>query len=296
VRNKLRTGTFLLTISFLMMMVGILQPLGAQAASHPLNHHLLKTKHAVGPKASAGNLRYHGGPVIIDTANAYAIFWEPTGSYVSSSYNSLILQYFGDVGGSTLYRNSKQYKNSSGGYPSNAVLAGSWIDTHAYPSGTLSDAQIQGEVTRAQSKNGWQSSINNIFFVFTAKGENICDGRQCSFTSFCAYHSSFGSDTLYAAVSYTGTNLSACGVPTSPNHNVDADSTINVTSHEQMEATTDPLGTAWYDLTGYEIADKCAWKFGTTSAQGGDVAWNGRTYEVQEEWDNAKSGCVLAGP
>ncbi|HEX9130839.1 MAG TPA: hypothetical protein VF844_00960, partial [Ktedonobacteraceae bacterium] len=74
------------------------------------------------------------------------------------------------------------------------------------------------------------------------------------------------------------------------------DSTINVTSHEQMEAATDPYLNAWYDASGNEIGDKCAWRFGALNAQGGDVSWNGHAYYVQKEWDNAKSRCVLSGP
>ncbi len=283
-------------LTIVLLVVGLLQPLSASAASISRTHlsaTRLGTHQNAHPNAGYGNLRYHGGPVMAGTAYAYTIFWEPTGSYVSPTYNSLILRYFGDVGGSGLYHNNTQYTQSGGGYPSNAVLGGSWVDTAAYPSGTLSDAQIQGEVTHAQSVNHWSSSINNVFFVFTARGENICDGSSCSFTSFCAYHGYFGSNTLYAAMPYTGTNLSACGVSYSPNNDFDADSTINVTSHEQMEAATDPLLNAWYDLAGYEIGDKCAWIFGPGN---GDVNWNGHPYEVQKEWDNHVRGCVLSGP
>ena len=60
-----------------------------------------------------------------------------------------------------------------------------------------------------------------------------------------------------------------------------------------MEAATDPLLNAWYDLAGYEIGDKCAWIFGSGN---GDVTWNGHSYEVQKEWDNHVRGCVLSGP
>ena len=282
----------LLTIALLI--VAMLLPLNAGAATG--NLHVLRTKHSATPNSGFGNLSYHGGPVMAGTASAYAIFWEPSGSYVSSTYNSLLLRYFGDVGGSSLYHNNTQYTQSGGGYPSNSVLGGSWVDTASYPSGTLSDAQVQAEVTHAQQVNGWSSNIDRIFFVFTAKGENICNGSSCSFTNFCAYHGSFGSSTQYAAMPYTGTNLSACGVSTSPNHDFDADSTINVTSHEQMEAATDPQLNAWYDLSGYEIGDKCAWNFGTTNSYGGDVTWNGHTYEVQKEWDNHARRCVLSGP
>lgn len=283
----------LLALGILVLAQAHVGPSSASAATGSKSH-LLKTKQHVSPFAGS-KLVYHGGAVMNGTANAYAIFWEPAGSVVSSTYNSLILQYFGNVGGSPLYKNNTQYTNKSGLKPSNAVLGGSWVDTAKYPSKTLSDAQIQNEVTHAQSVNGWTSNVDNVFFVFTAKGENICLGSQCSFTTFCAYHGNFG-NTIYAAMPYTGTSLAACGVSHSPNGDVDADSTINVTSHEQMEAATDPYLNAWYDAAGNEIGDKCAWKFGTLNSQGGDVSWNGHAYYVQKEWDNAKSRCVLSGP
>ena len=294
-----RRASVLPLIPFLaiaLMVVGLLQPLTANAASVHRTHLSGTRQHVRSRLSSGGNLRYHNGPVMANTANVYAIFWEPAGSYVSSTYNSLILQYFGDVGGSSLYHNDTQYTQNGGGDPSNSVLKSSWVDTAAYPANPVSDAQIQSEVTHAQAVNHWSSSIDNVFFVFTARGENICSGSSCSFTTFCAYHGAFGSNTIYAAMPYTGTNLSACGVSTSPNHDLDADSTINVTSHEQMEAATDPLLNAWYDTAGNEIGDKCAWIFGPTNSNGGDVTWNGHTYEVQKEWDNLVRGCVLSGP
>jgi hypothetical protein len=80
-------------------------------------------------------------------------------------------------------------------------------------------------------------------------------------------------------------DLSLCGVPSSPNHDVDADSEINLRSHEQMEAATDPFYTAWYGSDNYhdEIGDKCVWIFGKLNKRGGDVVWNNHPYEVQEE-------------
>jgi hypothetical protein len=73
------------------------QSMPAMAASFPGTY-------ATGQAPSAHltpttNLSYHGGPVMVDSVTTYAIFWEPTGSYVSPTYNSLILQYFNDVGG-----------------------------------------------------------------------------------------------------------------------------------------------------------------------------------------------------
>ena len=269
---------------------------GAHAAS-PKTHMLGVKNHPSRYSGGGNNLNYNGGPVMTGTTRAYAIFWEPSGSYVSPTYNSLIDRYFGDVGTSALYRNNTQYTDTSGKAPSGAVFGGSWVDTSAYPSSTLLDNDIHNEVTKAQQQKGWKSSIHNIFFVFTAKNENICyDSQNCSFTVFCAYHGFFGTNTIYAAMPYTGTNLAACGVNNSPNNDFDADSTINVTSHEQMEAATDPLLNAWYDAGGAEIGDKCAWTFGPLNSQGGDVSWHKHPYIVQEEWDNKVGGCVVKGP
>lgn len=246
--------------------------------------------------SASGNVVYNGGPVMAGTMNVYAIFWEPANN-VSANYNTLIKRYFNDVGGSPLYNNNNQYKQTGGTFPSNAVLAASWVDTGAYPvvNPFLLDSDIQNEVTHAQIVNGWLPGIDNIFFVFTGSNENICIDNtqaQCATNTFCAYHASFG-NTIYATMPYAASFN--CNPGSSPN-NDEADQTINVTSHEQMEAATDPLGNAWIDYTnpnGGEIGDLCAWQFGPENSQGADVVWNNHGYIVQEEWSNAISGCTL---
>ncbi len=282
---------------FGLMLISLFQSAGGQAATStasPSQHALGIIQHKV--KAPTSNLIYHGGPVMAGASKDYAIFWEPTGSYVSPGYNKLIKRYFGDVGSSGLYHNNTQYTNSKGKFPQSSSLGGAWVDTSAYPGSTLSDAQIQQEATKAITKNGWVANIHNNFFVFTAKSENICTSFGCSFTQWCAYHGNFGK-TIYDAMPYVGTSLSTCWTGgKSPNNNVDADAVINVTSHEQMEAATDPHLNAWYDSSGSEIGDLCAWTFGHVNADGSNVTWNGHEYIVQQEWDNHSSSCVLTGP
>ncbi|MFL5626141.1 MAG: hypothetical protein ACJ788_11165 [Ktedonobacteraceae bacterium] len=287
------------SMSLALLVVSLLLPLRANAASR--SPHLLHVHGRSNMNQGNGNdnLQYHGGPVMANTARVYAIFWEPPGSVVSSTYNSLILRYFHDIGGSGLYHNNRQYRDASSHRPKKAVLAHSWVDTAAYPSAILLDRDVQREVTHAQQVNGWTSSIDHVFFVFTAKGENICiDSQTCSFQVFCAYHNFFGINTIYAAMPYAGTSLSGCGIPdgTSPNDDIDADSEINITSHEQIEAATDPLLNAWYDAQGAEIGDKCAWTFGDVDSGGSNIQRNDNSYIVQEEWDNKQQGCVLSGP
>lgn len=243
--------------------------------------------------AAANNLNYGGGPVMTGTANVYAIFWEPGGN-VAANYNSLIQRYFGDVGGSPLYQIANQYTQTGGGFPSGAHLVASWTDSSAYPRSPLLDTDIQNEVTRAQQANAWSSGIDNIFFVFTGRSQDLCTDSthtQCASNAFCAYHNIYGSNnTIYAAMPYAASF--SCNPGSSPNSN-DADQTINVTSHEQMEAATDPYLNAWTDTSGSEIGDKCAWIFGTLNSQGADVVYNNNPYILQEEWDNNTGTCRL---
>src|SRR5260370_17744485 len=100
------------------------------------------------------------------TTNVYAIFWEPTNN-VSANYHSLIKRYFGDVGGSPLYKVNNQYAQTGGTFHSNAVLAGSWVDTGAYPNSPLLGSQIQVEFTHPQAVNNWPSRIDTLFFFFS---------------------------------------------------------------------------------------------------------------------------------
>lgn len=285
-------------VPMLLLAIVVFMPMRAFAAAAPQHHipHFFLKSSLHGKQApQASNLTYHGGPVMSGTANVYAIFWEPNGN-VQAGYNSLIQRYFGDVNGTGLYKNNTQYHNSSGQYASAEHLAASWVDSSAYPESPLLDSDIQNEVAYAQQVNGWPSSTQNIFFVFLQANENLCFDNsysQCASNYFCAYHSYFGSDTIYAAMPYAASF--SCNPGSSPNHNA-ADQTINVTSHEQMEAATDPLLNAWYDYSGNEIGDKCAWIFGPLNSSGADVTWNGHGYIVQKEWDNHRRACELSGP
>jgi hypothetical protein len=238
---------------------------------------------------------------------AYAIFWEPSGSVVSSTYNELLERYFGDVGDSGLYADNQQYTDADGRAPTHAKLAGAFVDTSPYPSTPfLQDSDIRNEIMRGMAVKGWKPGITHAFFVYTSSNEFICSPfGSCSApnSGLCAYHFGFGTAdgvVLYGAMPYAGNSLTTCyDLGSSPNHDIDADTEISLTSHEQMELATDPEATGWFDSTGFfngEIADKCARVFGPLDANGSNVSFNDHPYIVQEEWDNTVSACVLGGP
>jgi outer membrane protein assembly factor BamB len=288
-----------------------------RSAAHP---HALKTKQYHANHAfDVVQLEYHNGPVMRTTSTSYAIFWLPStlqdgsATAVSATYVSLITRYFGDIGGSGLYNTATQYYDGGGSIANSSTLGGVWMDTSPYPASDcqdtstpgdcMSDTQFQNEVAKAMQANGWNGGLNNIFYVFTSVGEGSCfdtSSSACAFTQYCAYHSYFqtkeGQNVIYANMPYTGTALNSCSEGVSPNNDLDADSTINVLTHEQIEAVTDPLLNAWYDNQGNEIGDKCAWNFGNINLDGNlaNVQWHNNFYLVQQEWSNADSGCVIS--
>lgn len=315
----------LLPLVLVMVSVGVfMHPLSASAAAHTAHkakpHFFWKKGHyqsrQIGNRhsqaGSATNLVYNGGPVQAGTAQVFAVFWEPTGTFVDASYNDLLKRYFGDVGSSPLYHNNTQYTDSTGKAPQNSTLGGTWVDTAAYPTPAgagvpvIFDADIQNEVTHAMSVNSWTAGVNHIFFVFLSLNEYLCIDstlQQCSAPAggFCAYHDAFGatsSPVIYAAMPYDGNDLAGCyALSSSPNNDPAADAEISTTSHEQIEAATDPEPpSGWIDANGQEIGDKCAYVYGTLNADGSNVNWNGHAYVVQSEWDNAVSNCVFSGP
>jgi hypothetical protein len=304
-----RSGLFLLPLLALTVVAGVLMsPPGARAASGQVPK---PAPGAVGalrgaPKSvTTGNVLYHGGPVMAGEMQVYAIFWEPRGAVVSSKFNMLIKRYFRDVGDSGLYANNAQYTDSGGQAPAGAELAGTFVDRSPYPAvPVLQDSDIRSEVTHAMSVEGWTPGISHLFFVYTALNESICSPFGCSppVGSMCGYHFGFGTPggpVLYAGMPYAGNSLAQCyGLSVSPNHDIAADAEVNVTSHEQMEAATDPEASGWFGPGGLtdEIGDKCVGVFGPLGAKGADVYFKGHPYILQEEWDNAVSGCVLTGP
>jgi hypothetical protein len=245
----------------------------------------------------------------------YAIYWVPSGYSVSSGYESLINRFFSDVAADSGHRTNvyyagTQYYDGTGNVTYSSTFGGSTVDSDplpasgcsdSYTSVCLTDSQIQSEIKKVVGANSLPTGGSTEYFMFTAKGIGSCSGSSCAFSNYCAYHSWIGSgssEILYANMPYADTVPQACDAGQHPN-NDDADATINVTSHEHNETITDLNGNAWYDRRGYEDGDKCAWKFGTqiggSSGSEYNQVINGHNYELQQEWSNASSACVLQG-
>jgi len=275
--------------------------------------------------SSPGNLTWHTGPVM-HTNTTYAIYWIPAGYSVSANYTGLIDGYFKNLAAASgavtnVYTASTQYFDATGPVTTQSTFGGSIIDTNPYPASgctdyvdqtlttkaamCLTDAQIQTELNRVITAQGWPRGLTNMYFIFTPKNVGSCfdsGSTTCAYTYYCGYHQYLGSTsspTIYANEPYDAFVPGACGAPTSPNGD-DADSTLSVVSHEHNEAITDPLSTGWYDPSGNENGDKCSWTYGTalgstTTGSYNQLIGTGKYY-LQQEWSNASSSCVLRGP
>jgi hypothetical protein len=238
----------------------------------------------------AVNLTYHNGDVI-NTAKVVLIFWGPTwasgGSDNGTAQN--IQAFRNQLGTSSHYSMLTQYYDTSA-HINTSNLAGSqadWFDTtNALPStGNVTDSTVRAEVNRYLNGHGAANS-STIYEVFlpkfvpgTTKLVYSSDGSSTSCggpgLAYCAYHSNNGS-IKYAIEPYPScSGCQASGWTVAQNFE-------HFTVHETREAVTDPLGTGWWDSSGEEADDKCAWTGLFTS--GG--------YGYQPEWSNSAHGCV----
>ena len=195
-----------------------------------------------------------------------------------------------------------------------ADTSGIYVDGSGY-SACLDDAQLQAEVDSVTAADGLPHNLSHIYVLYLPKHVESCflpgettdpsDGQFCTINyeptaAYCAYHSADPASAVYANMAYpiyASPVGFTCGsdarfpVLESPNGNPDADTEISPTSHEIIEAITDPdTESGWYDepLT-FEIGDECAYIYGRTSGAPGayfNQVINGGHFLTQEEFSN----------
>jgi hypothetical protein len=156
---------------------------------------------------------------------------------------------------------------------------------------SISDGGIRNFIAAQLGSGIVTVSTDIIYGVYLPAGMRVTMSGGASCSTFCGYHGHFnygGLNIRYAVFPYL--DCSACKLS---NLTV-ADMLTIVASHEIREAVTDPQLNAWYDNSGYEADDKCAWHNLYRMTEGG--------FFVQPEFSNGKPGvypgpgCVVANP
>jgi len=249
-------------------------------------------------RARTNQIQYHGGPVMSNGVNVYYI-WYGTWSSAAQSILTTLAQ---GLGGSPYFNINTTYFSGSTTHTfvKNIVTYKSSTTDNYSLGKALSDANIFTIVKNAISAGKLPLDSNAVYFVLTASDVNETSGF-C--TQYCGWHTNGsvnGADVKYAFIGNPARCLSSCAAQTtSPNGDAGADGAASIVSHELEEATTDPDLNAWFDRTGEENADKCAWTFGTESTASNGSKFNvtlaGKQYLIQQNWVQATSGfCAMS--
>lgn len=239
----------------------------------------------------------HGGPVM-NTPAIYIIFygnWNQTNGSDTAAGKQIVLDWAAGIGSTAHYSLNASYAKA--GYPTNgtAVFGGSTTLTGSY-STRLKDSQILSTVASTITSGKLPWNPNGVYFLVTSSDVTASSGF-C--TQYCGWHSAstqtFGR-LRYSFVGNAKRCVTSCAAQStvSPNGNPGIDGTVSVLTHELEETHSDPDLNAWYDSSGAENADKCAWTFGhfqfqTSNGSWANMSFGGRNWLIQRNLLNGAS-------
>jgi hypothetical protein len=232
------------------------------------------------PKRSP-NMTYHGG-VIMPTALTQAIFWGPSWTNTTFAGDKItgLDSFYTGFSNSTYADTSDEYTGSNGQVGSATISQIHVIDTSTAAGGG-NTATILNEVAKEVTAGNivLDPSGNSYIPVYT----DLPRGNA----GYCAWHAggTVGGQRVEFAFFWNLDNDPGCNPgDTATTHSEGLAALANVSAHELSEARTDPTSPgAWYDGSGQENGDKCAWTFGSSFATFSD----GTHWKLQGEWSNA---------
>jgi hypothetical protein len=220
-------------------------------------------------------MTYHGGK-IMPTTNAAAIFWGTSWANYSGDKVSGMDSWYQGFGNSNYAKTSDEYTGTNGQVGPTLTYLGHYTDTSASTGGGNAGV-ILSEVCKVITNP--DPSGNGYYAVYTDTPRGNAN--------YCAWHSagSCGGVPVQFAYFFKLDGDAGCDPgDTSGLHSQGLAAISNVSGHELSEARTDPANPgAWYDGSGAENGDKCAWTFGAPLVGFS----NGTQWKIQGEWSNA---------
>jgi hypothetical protein len=230
-----------------------------------------------GGAATSPNLNYNGGPIMAAGAAVEPIFWGTKWSSASFYGDKIsgLQSFYSGMGGSTYEATNTEYTQTGGAHVGTAVVLGAtYFDFSTAPKNGSRTSPILAEVCSQVAKpvsNGYypvyidQPRGHAGYCAWHSTG--TCNGVQVQFAFFFNLDGDAGCDPQ------DGSGLHSQGLA----------ALANVSGHELSEALTDPHLNAWYDSSGAENSDKCAWSFGAPLL----TFKNGSQWKIQGNWSNA---------
>jgi hypothetical protein len=191
-----------------------------------------------------------------------------------STIRSEMAAFFGTFLNANTYTGSKtndysivgQYVDSGGHTPTpSSGFAGDLLGVQTTLS-TINDAGVRTYLKSLFNASTIPVVSNRIYGVYLPPGMQSTTqaGTQASCVNYCGYHSHFtyiSPMSVSTQIKYAVFPYPSCG-PCKLNALAVADMLTIVSSHEIRESATDPGNNnsyAFYDATGNEADDKCAW-------------------------------------
>lgn len=220
------------------------------------------------------NMTYHGGK-IMPTAVTQAIFWGTSWASYSGDKITGMDQWYDGFNISDYAKTSDEYTGSNGQVGASTTHQGHIIDTSPSKGGGNTSA-ILAEVCKVVSPD---QSGNGYYGVYTDTPRGNAN--------YCAWHSygTCGGTPVQFAFFFKLDGDPGCDPQDASGlHSQGLAAIANVSGHELSEARTDPASPgAWYDSSGEENGDKCAWTFGAPLV----TFSNSTQWKIQGEWSNA---------
>jgi len=227
-------------------------------------------------RGGSPNLTYHGGPVMTQGAYVEPIFWGArwADSAFAADKISGLQTFYGTIGSSSYEATNGEYTQAGGQNVGSVVSLGPvHVDLATAPRSGGSTSPILAEACSAAT-NLMTDGYYPVY-VDSPRGH----------AGYCAWHSAgtcANGVTVQFAFFFNLDGDPGCDPEdTSGNHSQGLAALGNVSGHELSEALTDPHLDAWYDSSGSENADKCAWTFGTPL-----LSFGGSQWKIQGNWSN----------
>ncbi len=241
-------------------------------------------------------LAYHGGK-IMPTSHTYAIFWGTSWSSATFQGDKIagLDRFYGGIDGSRYEATNTEYAGLGQQVGTASQYLGHFFDLSAAPTHAPKTSAILAEVCKVASDPGGMAPNadgSSYYAVYT----DLPRGHA----GYCAWHSygtCNGTPVQFAFFFDLDGDAGCDPADTTTANSQGLAALANVSGHELSEALTDPALNAWYDSSGAENADKCAWTFGHDAL----TLSNGATFKIQGNWSNAaytantgyaKGGCI----
>jgi hypothetical protein len=217
----------------------------------------------------------HGGAIMRNVQPVQAIFWGTGWNSASFTGDKIIGMdtFYSTVGNSSYAHTCSEYSDPSGDRLSDSITYNGHIVDTAPASGGQRAISILAEVCRVVTN----PRPNGYYPVYV----DIPRGNA----KYCAWHSAGSCNGVPVQFAFF---FNLDGDPgcdpqdTSGLHSQGLAALANVSGHELSETRTDPGLNAWFDSTGAENGDKCAWTFGTNLL----VFSHNSKWKIQGNWSN----------